>query len=82
MGSAERLEGLDGRTRMMSSPPEGDRQALSPSPLGKGKWKRRRRSLLKRFLRKTTLIAIVAIAGALAVFYYVLHHISLHREQD
>ena len=54
----------------------------SPDPSRRGQWKRRRRNLLKRIFKKATLVAILAILGALAIFYYLLHHIGTYKEQD
>jgi type VI protein secretion system component VasF len=48
-----------------------------------GKWKRKKRALWKRiFFRKSTLVALAAIVVALALVYYLLHHIDNFKASD
>jgi type VI protein secretion system component VasF len=54
-------------------------EAISPHS---GKWKRRRRSFLRRIFRRTTLIMIGAIAVAVVVLYFLLQTILSYREPD
>lgn len=47
-----------------------------------GKWKRRRRPLLRRIFRRSVLIALAAIGLALVLLYFMLQNVGIYKEPD
>ena len=48
----------------------------------RGTWKRKRRSILARIFRKSTLIALVVIGAALVILWFLLQNLGMYREPD
>lgn len=48
----------------------------------RGKWKKKKRPLLRRIFRKSTLIVLGAIGAALVLLYFLLQNVGTYKEPD